>query len=172
MRSVQTNIKNLGLKTGDKVQLKLLDLIGRPTSHLQDGAIISYDEDIALSSEIFSLELWENENSKSKTYYQLTIKGINYNFTVPKGEGIHDLMALFQLGSNDEVSYVLRDVTYFEEDFIEKIQRYFNQKEPNFTKNQQRAFNQFIYYADFVHGTDLKIDLMEKLDMFLGGIYE
>ncbi len=170
MRTVQTAISNLGLVQSNVIKLKLLDLIGREFSFVEDGKLIKYNQDITIDSDILELELWENENSKSKTFYQLTINNINYNFTVPKGDGVHDLMALFQLGNNDEVSYILRDVLYFEEDFIEKIKLFFNKKEPNFTENQQRAFNQFVYYADEVYGSNRKFDFIEKLDQYLGSL--
>ena len=43
-------------------------------------------------------------------------------------------------------------------------------KEPYFTNNQERVFEFFIFYADYVYGKPLTIDLEESLDKFLGGL--
>jgi hypothetical protein len=170
LRTVQTDISNLALNLGDTVTLKLLDILGRDFTFMQDGKLIKYDETITIDKEVLSFELWENENSNSKTYYQLTINKINYKFTVPKGNGVHELMSLFSIACNDDVSYTVHGKTIFEDDFIEKIKRYFNQYEPYFTANQKRAFDQFVFFANNVHDTDTTIDNAEALNKYLGSL--
>lgn len=170
MRKVETEIVNLGLENGSVVHLSLLDIIGRPLSFVEDGKLIKYDDDITIDSDTLSFELWENENSNSISYYQLTINEINYKFTVPKGSGTHELMSLFTLSCNDEISYILRGQTYFNEDFIKKIKTYLNGEEPYFSKNQQNVFDQFVYFGNEIHGTDRTIDSAEALNKYLGSI--
>lgn len=170
LRKVEANIDSLGLSIGDVVTITLLNVIGKPVSFIEDGKLISCNKQITIDNKILSLELWENDNSNSTTYYQLTVNDINYNFTVPKGTGTHDLMSLFQTICTDEVYYIFNGQISFETQFIEKIKKYFDGEEPYFTKNQKEVFEQFIYFADNVYGTDRTIDKIEMLNIYLGSL--
>ena len=46
----------------------------------------------------------------------------------------------------------------------------FSDKEPHFTDNQYRVFEYFIFYANYIYGKNLAIDIEEALDKFLGSI--
>mgnify|MGYP000087122582 CR=1 FL=1 len=118
------------------------------------------------------IELFENDKLPITSYYELNVKGVKFRFQLNSSEDnlVHELISLIQLGSNDGIAYIHNDELVFENDFIKKIELRLTNQEPYFTENQERVFNFFVFYADYVHGTERTIDLIKKLDKRLGSI--
>lgn len=171
MRKIFAEANQLNLQDGDTVTIKLLNKIGQELTITHKNQIISFNKIITIKNNTLEIELYENDLIYIDSFYEINIKGINFRFKINSGCCSHELTSLLQLGSNDGVAYIYNDKLVFEKDFINKIDLKLSNKEPYFSKNQERVYSFLIFYADFVKTkNNLTIDLISYLDKHLGGL--
>lgn len=172
MRKIFADAELFGLADGDTVTLTLLNKIGQELTTTYENKLISFKKNIAIENNKLEVELYENDKTFPLSLYLLNIKGINFRFKInsSKENKPHELTSLLQLGSNDEVAYFENEKLIFEDAFVKKMELKFSNKEPYFTDNQNRVFEYFIFYANYIYGQDTTIDVEEALDKFLGEI--
>lgn len=171
MRKIFADTNAFGLNNGDKVSIILLNKIGQELTTTYDNKLISFNETIEIIDNKLEVELYENDKFFVSSYYELTIKGVKFRFQLnSKNDSAHELVSLLQLGSNDGIAYIENDKLIFEDEFVKKIELKLTNQEPYFTENQERVFNFFIFYADYIHETDKTIDLEKDLDKYLGSM--
>ena len=172
MRKIFADAESFGLVDGDTVTLTLSNKIGEELITTYENKLISFKKNIVIENNKLEVELYENDKTFPSSLYTMNIKGINFRFKInsSKENKPHELTSLLQLGSNDEVAYIENEKLIFEENFIRKMELKFSDKEPHFTDNQNRVFEYFIFYANYIYGKNLAIDTEEALDKFLGEI--
>lgn len=172
MRKIFTEASLFGLTNGEKVTITLINKIGHELTTTYQNKLINFKNDIEIVNNKLEVELYENDKTYPSSLYELNIKGLKFRFKIDSNNlnTPHELTSLLQLGSNDGIAYIHNDELIFEDDFIKKIELKLTNQEPYFTENQERVFNFFVYYADFVFGKNFTIDLEEKLDQYLGGL--
>lgn len=172
MRKITTDAINFNLSNDDIVNIKLLDKSGNELTTTYEKRLINFNKDVNIQNNKLEVELFENDKLNIFSYYEITIKGIKFRFSLnsSKDNLAHELTSLLQLGSNDGIACIVNDELILEDDFIKKIELKFINQEPYFTENQERVFNFLIFYADNVHGKDLTIDIIKKIDNHIGGI--
>ena len=171
MRIVTAEISKLGLKTGDEINLELVDIVGKPFM-TQEGYSLS--EDIVISSESIEISLLENDKIKSETSYKLTIpNGFTFNFFIKtnlENKNI-DLIGQLKVGCYEEIIEIKYDKVVLSEKFIKKLDIYFAGENPHFTQTEESLFNLYSYYADNVHQTPNTIDVVKVLDTYLSTLF-
>lgn len=172
MRKIIADAKAFGLSNDQTVNIKLLDRIGQPLSTTYKNQLISFNKTITITDGILEVELYENDLIPVNSFYEIEITGVKFRFQLNQDTDnlAHDLTSLLQLGSNDGVAYLNNDKLVFEDDFIKKVELKLTNQEPYFTENQERVFNFFVFYADYVYGTERTIDLEKELDEYLGSL--
>lgn len=172
MRKIFTDANAFGLSNGDIITITLLNKVGQELTTTYKNQLISYKKSIEIINNKLEVELYENDILPNDSYYEIVIKDIKFKFKICSNNQNtpHELTSLLQLGSNDEVAYISNGNLVFENDFIEKIELKFTNKEPYFTENQERVFNFLIFYADYVHDKETTIDIEKLLDQQLGNI--
>lgn len=172
MRKIFTEASLFGLTNGEKVTITLINKIGHELTTTYQNKLINFKKDIEIVNNKLEVELYENDKTYPSSLYELNIKGLKFRFKIDSNNlnTPHELTSLLQLGSNDGISYIENEKVIFENDFINKMELKLSGKEPYFTNNQERVFEFFIFYADYVYGKPLTIDLEESLDKFLGGL--
>ena len=169
MRKIFANASAFGLADGETVTITLLNKVGQELTTTYQNKLISFKENITISNNKLEVELYENDKLPIISFYELLVKGVKFRFQLNSSEDnlIHELISLIQLGSNDGIAYIHNDELVFENDFIKKIELRLTNQESYFTENQERVFNFFVFYADYVHGTERTIDLEKSLDIQL-----
>ena len=172
MRKIFADAQSFGLVNGDNVTITLLNKIGQKLTTTYENKLISFDENIQVTDNKFEVELYENDKIFPDSFYEISIKNINFRFKINshKKNIPHELTSLLQLGSNDGIAYYENDKLVFEEEFIKKLELKFTNQEPYFTANQERVYNFLVFYADYICIKNLTIDLEDNLDKFLGEI--
>ncbi len=172
MRKIFADVSAFGLNNGDTVTITLFNKIGQELTTTYQNRLITFKETIEITNNKLEIELFENDKLPITSYYELNVKGVKFRFQLNSSEDnlIHELISLIQLGSNDGIAYIYNDELVFEDDFIKKIELRLINQEPYFTENQERVFNFFVFYADYVHGTERTIDLEKSLDIQLSKI--
>ena len=172
MRKIFADASAFGLNNGDTVTITLFYKIGQERTTTYQNRLITFKETIEITNNKLEIELFENDKLPITSYYELNVKGVKFRFQLNFSEDnlTHELISLIQLGSNDGIAYIYNDELVFENDFIKKIELRLTNQEPYFTENQERVFNFFVFYADYVHGTERTIDLEKSLDIQLSKI--
>jgi len=172
LRNIIANASDFNLSNGDKVNITLCNKIGQELTTTYKNKLISFKEEIEIKENKLEVSLYENDLLSVDSFYEIEINKIKFRFKLnqDKNQLAHELTSLLQLGSNDEVAYISNGNLVFENDFIEKIELKFTNKEPYFTENQERVFNFLIFYADYIHDKEMTIDLEKLLDQKLGNI--
>lgn len=172
MRKIFADANAFGLVDGDKITITLLNKIGQELTTTYKDKLISLKKEIQISSNKIEAELYENDLINENSFYEINIKNVKFRFKInsSKDNLPHELTSLLQLGTNDGIAYFHSGKLVFEDDFIKKIELKLTNQEPYFTENQERVFNFFVYYADFVFCKNFTIDLEEKLDQYLGSV--
>lgn len=172
MRKIFADANAFGLNNGESVTITLLNKIGQDLTTTYQNKLITFKGVIEIIDNKLEVELFENDKLQVMSYYELNAKGIKFRFQLnsSKDNLTHELISLIQLGSNDGIAYIHNDELVFEDDFIKKIDLRLANQEPYFTENQERVFNFFVFYADYVHGTERTIDLEKSLDIKLSEI--
>lgn len=173
MRKVITSsIYDLGIGLSETIKIKLVDIAGNDIRTIYDNKLISFSKDITIESELFEIELYENDKIKDFTRYVLSAGGVNFRFRVPSlKENIpHELSSLIQLAGNDSVCTILNDEAIFEEEFLEKIELEFTNKEPYFTQNQRKIYDLYVFYSSFYTEALITLDIAKALDKKLSTI--
>lgn len=175
MRKIFVDTIAFGLANGDTVTITLLNKVGQELTTTYQNKLISFKQEIIISDNNFEVELYENDLLPVVSFYELLVKNIKFRFQLNSSEDnlIHELTSLLQLGSNDGIAYIYNDELVFEDSFIKKIKLKLTNQEPYFSENQERVFNFFVFYADYVYGTEKTIDLSKSLDNHLSkiGVY-
>ncbi len=172
MRKIFADASAFGLANGDTITITLLNKIGQELTTTYKDKLISLKKEIQISSNKIEAELYENDLINENSFYEINIKNVKFRFKInsSKVNLPHELASLLQLGTNDGIAYFHNGKLVFEDDFIKKIELKLTNQEPYFTENQERVFNFFVYYADYVHGTERTIDLEKSLDIQLSKI--
>jgi hypothetical protein len=172
MRTVASDIANMGLTIGDSVTLQLVDSVGNVCNAPVGGKI---DETIVLESSELSFRLMENMLIPMATHYRLTVPdGIRFLFSVPKShdneETVHDLEALMRVGCLNGT--IDADSGEIDESFLERFENYLLGNQADFSMAEMDVVGLYFYYADVVQGTGRTIDIIKKLDANLAAITE
>lgn len=172
MRKIFADANAFGLTDGDKITITLLNKVGQELTTIYQNKLISFKENITISNNKLEVELYENDKLPIMSFYELLIKEVKFRFQLNSSEDnfIHELTSLLQLGSNDGIAHLHNDELVFEDDFIKKIELKLTNQEPYFSENQERVFNFFVFYADYVYGSEKTIDLEKSLDIQLSKI--
>lgn len=172
MRKIFADASAFGLTDGETVTITLLNKVGQELTTTYQNKLISFKENITISNEKLEVELYENDKLPITSFYELLVKGVKFRFQLNSSEDnlIHELTSLLQLGSNDGIAYLHNDELVFEDDFIKKFELKLTNQEPYFSENQERVFNFFVFYADYVHKIKGTIDLSKSLDKHLSKI--
>jgi hypothetical protein len=168
MRIVSCPISKLGLVVGDVVNVVLLNSVGTP---LLSRRGFSMSSNVAIDSDILSLELLENDLIEQQSHYKLTLpNGLAFNFTIESTltETIpHDLIYLLHAGCYYGIVKDTNGDVELDEKFLSKLDIYFSGENPFFTKTEQELVDLFIYYADEIKNSGSTIDLVKKIDAYL-----
>ena len=172
MRKIFADVSAFGLNNGDTVTITLFNKIGQELTTTYQNRLITFKETIEITNNKLEIELFENDKLPITSYYELNVKGVKFRFQLNSSEDnlIHELTSLLQLGSNDGIAYLHNDELVFEDDFIKKFELKLTNQEPYFSENQERVFNFFVFYADYVHKIKGTIDLSKSLDKHLSKI--
>ena len=172
MRKIFADTIAFGLANGDTVTITLLNKVGQELTTTYQNKLISFKQTITIENNNFEVELYENDLLPVASFYELLVKNIKFRFQLNSShENLsHELTSLLQLGSNDGIAYIHNEELVFEDDFIKKIELKLTNQEPYFSENQERAFNFFVFYADYVHEIKGTIDLSKSLDKHLSKI--
>lgn len=174
MRNIFINANTFGLSNGNNITITLLNKIGQELTTTYKGQLINFNKTLEIVDDKLEVELYENNLLPNDSYYEIVIKNIKFKFIINSDieNKSHELTSLLQLGSNDEVAYIHNDKLIFEIDFIKKIDIKLSGLEPYFTENQERVFNFFCFYADYIINSNLTIDISKKIDELLFLIVE
>ncbi len=172
MRKIFADASAFGLANGDTITITLLNKIGQELTTTYNNKLISFKKVIEIIDNKIEVELYENDKLPITSFYELNINSNKFRFQLNSSDTnlTHEIVSLLQLGSNDGIAYIHNDELIFEDDFIKKIELKLTNQEPYFTENQERVFNFFIFYADYVMNTGTTIDLENKLDEYLGSL--
>lgn len=172
MRKIFADASAFGLVNGDTITITLLNKIGQELTTTYNNKLISFKKAIEIIDNKIEVELYENDKLPINSFYELNINSNKFRFQLNSSDTnlTHEIVSLLQLGSNDGIAYIHNDELIFEDDFIKKIELKLTNQEPYFTENQERVFNFFVFYADYVMNTGTTIDLENKLDEYLGSL--
>lgn len=174
MRKLKINIRQIGLNLNDEINIQLLNRVGELAFVSYKNSFVSFNETYIVNNDILEIDLYENDLIKEDTYYQIKIKSNIFTFRVKSSETnlSCEFSSLVKLGGLDSLGFIENEELIFEDDFIKRLEvEFLNKEEENFTANQERVFELYVYYADFVLDKDsATIDICRKLDNYLGGL--
>lgn len=169
MRKVTLSIANLHLNVGDTIKITLINSIGNNCIANNGFAM---DSSFILDSDIFEVELLENEKVGQISSYELILPStLKLVFMVPYNRyqnTPHELLSLCRLGCIKGII----DTTNkkLDSDFIRKLDDHFLGKNSHFTPTQKAIFELYVYYADNVIDSLSTIDVMQLMDEYLATI--
>ncbi|MDQ7067750.1 MAG: hypothetical protein Q9M40_07145 [Sulfurimonas sp.] len=168
MRTVTLTIAKLGLSIENTITLQLVDSLGNV---IIDNTGYFLDETIVLDTDIFQIELKENNYINILSTYKLTLpNGLNFNFKVHTSfaNTPHDLISLLQIACYAGIVEIKNeDEISLSASFVEKLNIYFTGENPYFTNTEKDLVNLYEYYADEIKYTTSTIDIVRLMDEYL-----
>jgi len=166
MRRVSLRISELGLVIGDEIKIQLVDSVGGVSR-----SPFTVDTKHILDSEIFEIELLENENIISLSHYKITLPSfVSFYFKVPTNiEDIpHELTSLLTLACYENI--IDKEHNRIYDDFLSKIDKYFLGEYVRLSTIEIEVIKLYEYYAENVTNSTNTIDIMELMDTYLSTI--
>jgi hypothetical protein len=172
MRTVASNIEDMGLEIGQSVTLQLVDSVGNVCNTPVGGM---KDVTVEISGESITFDLVESDFIPMATHYRMTVPdGTKFLFRVPRSldneETAHDLEALMRSGCVESVVDITEGTV--SDSMLERFDDWLDGAPPDFSAAEMDMIGLYVYYADIVQLTTRTIDTMQKFDAFLASVEE